>query len=158
MILKEYFNRLELSTFGSQLSKFKSTFSDVELESEYQAVLIKFLEVSKTSICQEFTKILNNSLSIYKNFVLSPSRESEYAKCRALKKVPDIKKLIAKFEVKDDQFKTIENHTKALIDHIDVNGHIYYAIANKLESSDLEILPPEIIGHIFHYVDGEINL
>ena len=152
MLLKKYFEPFESTAFGPFLSNFKSTFTIDELNSKQ-----KIVQASRAnSIVSEIYIILQNAKTTFKSFILSASKESQYDICRTLDKVPDINKLIGKFNVTERT--KIEKASKALLNHIHENGNTFYAIAKGFEGSNLELLPQELIGHIFDYVKGDIDL
>ena len=163
MILEKSFNLIESSTFGPLLARFKSTFSSQQLESPYMEVNDIFLKTNNNglSIMNRFTAIKNKSLAVFKEFILSNEKvkpdEKNYDYCRLVKKVPDIHKLLKAFS-KDNQYEAIEASTHTLLNDLDDNGNIYYAIAKNFQGSTMENLPTLVVGHIFHYVDGDINI
>lgn len=148
---------MEGQTFGPLLSKFKSSFSSSDLNTTYNDVNLRFIDDNNISIIEKWYCIRDRSLLMFKNFICSHSKESQYEGCRWLKDVSDISSLITKC-IHDDQLCLIENQVRSLQYHIDDNGNLYYAIAASLEGSAFESLPKELIGCIFFYVNGDVIL
>lgn len=158
MLLKEYFSKLEQSAFGPLLGRFKANFSDAQLELSYQKVNDQYLAKNGITITAELNIISNQALKVFKEFIVSESRETNYSHCRSLKKVKDLNAFINKFRNKED-YPQIKDSIESLEHNIDENSFVHYTISKKesFQNSIFKELYGELTAKIFHYVDGDIG-
>lgn len=155
MLLKTYFHTFKHSAFELLLLDFEFSFISEELNRPYREI-----QAAKDfSIIGKINTILKNSEKSSKNFIVSSLKEEQYSNCRALDKVSNAIKLIEKLkDIEPSKIGEIKEATNDLLVSIHANGNIYYAIAKSFEGSGLEYLPIEVIGNIFDYIQGDINL
>jgi hypothetical protein len=155
----QYFSQHEHAIFGPLMSNFINSIVPLSYLTHVNNdlrihKLVHFLDSRAIS---KIDSIVKKSDAIFKQFVLSSGKLIQYDKCRALKEVPRLDMLIDKFK-EDESYRDIKASVYSLVTNIDEKGHLYYAIAHNLTGSNLEVLPKELIGHIFHYVDGDVDM
>ncbi|HJD56448.1 MAG TPA: hypothetical protein LFW21_07615 [Rickettsia endosymbiont of Pyrocoelia pectoralis] len=161
-LLKDYFARDEDIVFSERLAKYRTTFTEEELNTDILEMML--LRLDKPSILRRFEDIVDADRKEFKEFILSKNKFSKPAKCKAFKKIVNIKKLCEKFMDDPEYYHQICLETNKLLKNIDtiINNMNtdplrFYGIAKdkeSLETSPFKILPNEIIIKVFDFVDN----